>query len=405
MKQISAPLKAHLQQDVTSLCTCWLITRQDGGVFAFTDHDTDLVLNEVTYLASTGYTRTAIKSEDSMAVDNVSIVGIMDSEAISEIDLKGGKFDYAAVQVFLVNWADLSMGILRLRSGWFGETVVLPTGIFHTELRGLAQALTTEFVSQFSQLCRADLGDSKCGVDLEPFSGNATVTNAAVLAVGENEFEVAPLSYTSTADVTEATVVFTKNATVGASVTLQTGSKVQTYGIPFNYNSTDSVKYLTAVINADNASGQIDATAVENFSADNVHGVIITVTNPNEGANLSQAGDSNTGISIENFGGNSTGTLNNAGYLAGGLVTWTSGLNQGLSMEILWYDPNTNHLRLFLNMPFLIANGDTFTFRPGCDKRRETCALRYNNMDRFRGEPDLPGLDKAMSASSGGAPQ
>jgi uncharacterized phage protein (TIGR02218 family) len=404
VKTISPALQSHLQQDVTTLCTCWLITRQDGQVFAFTDHDKDLVISGQTYLASTGYTRTAIKSEATMAVDNVSVIGIMNSETISEIDLKGGKFDYAAVNVFMVNWADPTMGILKLRAGWFGETVVLPTGIFNTELRGLTQALTTEFVDQFSQLCRADLGDSKCTVDISSYRSTGVVTNNSVYGYGENAFTCAPLDYTATADVTQATVVFTKNATVGASITLQTGSKVQSYGIPFNYNSTDCVKFLTAAINASNAAGQIDATALEDFSADNVHAVTINVTNPSEGANVSQAGDADSGITIQNFGGNSAGTLNGDGYLAGGLVTWTSGLNTGLSMEIQLYD-SSGAIVLFLSMPFTIANGDTFTYQPGCDKRRETCALRYNNMANFRGEPDLPGLDKAMAASSGGAPQ
>ena len=142
MKTISTALAAHLAGEVTTLATCWRIARTDGEVFRFTDHDRDLLVEGELYLASTGYSRTAIASDADLAVDNLEVEGVFDSEAIAEEDLRAGRFDRAEVRIFLVNWADPTQGILRVRRGWFGEVVLGEQGSFRTELRGLTQALS-----------------------------------------------------------------------------------------------------------------------------------------------------------------------------------------------------------------------------------------------------------------------
>ena len=42
MKTISAGLAQHLAGEVTTLATCWKITRRDSVVLGFTDHVFDL---------------------------------------------------------------------------------------------------------------------------------------------------------------------------------------------------------------------------------------------------------------------------------------------------------------------------------------------------------------------------
>jgi hypothetical protein len=41
-KTISPALAQHLAGEVTTLATCWKITRRDGAVLGFTDHVRDL---------------------------------------------------------------------------------------------------------------------------------------------------------------------------------------------------------------------------------------------------------------------------------------------------------------------------------------------------------------------------
>ncbi len=39
MRTIPSALQAKLDSGVTTLCRCWIVTRRDGVVLGFTDHD------------------------------------------------------------------------------------------------------------------------------------------------------------------------------------------------------------------------------------------------------------------------------------------------------------------------------------------------------------------------------
>jgi uncharacterized phage protein (TIGR02218 family) len=181
MKSISSALAAHLAGEVTTLATCWRVTRKDGRQFFFTDHDRDLAFDGNLYLASSGYSRSAIANDAGMAVDNLDVEGVLDHEQISERDLRAGLFDHAEIHVFLVNWADLSHGKLRLRRGWFGEVHLTDQGLFRTELRGMTQALSVRIGELYSPECRADLGDHRCRVPIEA----PVVARGTAYAVGD----------------------------------------------------------------------------------------------------------------------------------------------------------------------------------------------------------------------------
>ena len=83
-------------------------------------------------------------------------------------------------------------------------------------------------------------------------------------------------------------------------------------------------------------------------------------------------------------------------YYNGGLLKWTSGLNQGLSMEVKALDTVGKEIKLFLPMPFTITEHDQFEILPGCDKVIRTCRDVFDNMINFRGEPHVPGQDFLM---------
>jgi uncharacterized phage protein (TIGR02218 family) len=183
MKTATTALSQHLSQEVTTIATCWRVTRRDGAEFFFTDHDQDIAFDGHVYLARTGYSRTAIANDSSMAVDNLDVDGVFDAAAITEHDMRAGKFDHAEVRVFLVNWAALSMGALKMRRGWFGEVMLTEQGAFRTELRGMVQALQQRIGEIYSPECRADLGDARCKVDLAAFTRTGTVTSATDRAV------------------------------------------------------------------------------------------------------------------------------------------------------------------------------------------------------------------------------
>lgn len=204
MKTISNDLAGHLAGEVTTLCTCWKLTRVDSIVLGFTDHDKELTVSGVTYQAASGFNPTAIAGNANLAVDNLDVEGLLSSDAIAEADVLSGLYDFAEVDIFLVNYADLSQGRLDLRSGWLGE-VTLEDGRFTAELRGLAQRLTHTIGELYSPSCRAQLGDPRCKVALASYTVTGTVTacdsnmafSDAVRLEAANRFAAGSVTFTS----------------------------------------------------------------------------------------------------------------------------------------------------------------------------------------------------------------
>ncbi len=178
MKTFSLSLEDHLAQEVTTLATCWKVTRRDGTVLGFTDHDRNLTVGAVTYMAATGFTPTAVSSSAALNVDNLDVEGVLDSSAISEEEVMAGIYDFSEIEVFQVNHQAPGDGMLHLRTGWLGE-VTLQGGRFIAEVRGLTQRLNQTIGSLYSPSCRADLGDERCKVNVMALTVTGTVDSSA----------------------------------------------------------------------------------------------------------------------------------------------------------------------------------------------------------------------------------
>jgi uncharacterized phage protein (TIGR02218 family) len=83
-----------------------------------------------------------------------------------------------------------------------------------------------------------------------------------------------------------------------------------------------------------------------------------------------------------------------ADFFTAGKVTFTTGLNVGLSMEIKQHSSG-GVFELQESMPYAISIGDQMTVWAGCRKRAsEDCNTKFSNIIRFRGFPSLPGQDQ-----------
>ncbi len=161
MRSASSNMTAHLAGEVTSLAVCWKLSLVDGSVLGFTDHTSDLTISSQLYKAATGFSPTSIETKDKFSVDNLDVAGILDAAAITEADIMAGKYDFAEIEIFMVNVTDLSQGIITHRRGWLGE-VTLKNGQFIAEVRGLAQKLSQNIVELYIPTCRAIFGDGRC---------------------------------------------------------------------------------------------------------------------------------------------------------------------------------------------------------------------------------------------------
>lgn len=179
MKALNSAIKQHLQGNYTTLATCWTLIRTDGVVMGFTDHQSDLAVSGQVYRATSGFTASSIATSAGLAVDNLEIQGLLTGDEIKEADILQGKYDFAAISIFLVNYKDTSQGILVLRKGTLGE-VQIKQGSFFAEMRGLSQVLQQNIVEVYSPDCRASMGDSRCKYDL---AGNGWPSPNGVVSV------------------------------------------------------------------------------------------------------------------------------------------------------------------------------------------------------------------------------
>jgi hypothetical protein len=439
MKTVSSGMASHLSQEVTTLCTCWKIVRQDGQVFGFTDHDMDLVIDGLTYESETGYNRTAIRSDASFSVDNLDVTGFLESDRISENDLRNGLFDFAKVYIFAVNWANLTLADIKLRRGWFGEVTLDQNGMFETEIRGLHQALSTGFMESYQPECRADFCDPRCKLVYADFIRDAFVFDWET----KSQFYVSsgvPGTITLSVGahrywrfvITAAGPGETKTALAEVMLYGQDGSEILGGAVTASQQiDINRLAVNTRDKNATTAWGSFDFTDtwlkldfgipkdVQKFKLQAPNGIGDATVGQAPTAFSLEYSDNNIDWttadtyttpawtvpaerrSFVGFGGGLTFSAMGAPAAGmttyiGGTVKFTSGPNTGKIIEIVSYDAVTGLVTMFEDFPYPITPGDLFEFVQGCDKMFDTCKL-YNNEVNFRGEPHVPGQDALLS--------
>lgn len=153
-------LNAHLASGLTSVCRCWAVTRRDGLVLGFTDHDRELSFDGIVFRAESGLTAKALQQSTGLSVDNSEALGALSDPSIREADIVAGRFDGAEVRSWLVNWTAPDQRRLTFQ-GSLGE-IARTGGAFRAELRGLAEALNSPKGRVFQPRCTAILGDASC---------------------------------------------------------------------------------------------------------------------------------------------------------------------------------------------------------------------------------------------------
>jgi uncharacterized phage protein (TIGR02218 family) len=209
MRTIPSALQDKLDSGITTLCRCWLITRNDGVTQGFTDHDEDVLLGGVTCLAGSGLSGSEAAQKLGLAVDSSELSGALAADTLNEDDLAAGRYDAAAVELWLVDWSEPDLRVL-LAKGTLGE--VKREGLaFTAELRSLSDKLAQDTGRLFNTTCSADLGDTRCRVNLTDaanfgsgavvaLSATSTFTASGLDAFGDGWFTAGKLTFTGGAN-------------------------------------------------------------------------------------------------------------------------------------------------------------------------------------------------------------
>ena len=263
MRVLPETLREALESGVTTHCRCWSVTRTDGVVLGFTDHDRPIEFDGITFEARAGLNAEAVERSTGLSVDSHTVTGALSSAAITDEDIERGFYDGAEVTLWHIG---------EIRRG---------RGAFEAEIVGLAERLNRPYGRAYLHACDRRLGDSRCGVDLSQAAYRGTAVVEAV--IDPQRFAVSGLA---------------------------------------------------------------------GFAR---------------------------------------------GWFDGGALAWTSGANAGVEGHVKTHlaPDGGATVELWLSPPLSVSAGDGFTVTAGCDKRRETCRAKFDNLLNFRGFPHMPGDDWA----------
>jgi uncharacterized phage protein (TIGR02218 family) len=214
MRTIPPAVQAKLDSGVTTLCRCWIVTRRDSVTQGFTDHDEDVVLDDVICRAGTGLSGSEATQTLGLAVDTSEFSGALSDDSLNENDLAAGRYDAALVELWLTDWSEPDLRVL-LAKGTLGEVRREGTA-FTAELRGLSQQLAKETGRLYAAACSADLGDARCKIDLNDPTFHGAGTVAAVSAT--SSFTANGLDAFDDGWFTQGKLTFAGGPNVGLSV-------------------------------------------------------------------------------------------------------------------------------------------------------------------------------------------
>jgi len=277
-----AALNTHLATGATHVCYCWSIKRKDGMTFGFTDHDGPLVFDGIRFSPDSGLSAKALTSTTGLSVNNTEALGVLTAAAITEKDIEAGRYDWAEVTTWLVQWDDVQGREIKF-IGSIGE-ITRESGTYRAELRGLTEMLNQPQGRSYLRTCSAVLGDDGCKLDLTDAAYRADSTLVEVAEDGQ---------------------------------------------------------VLTV---------SLDATYTER-------------------------------------------------WFEGGIIAFLSVEAEGLEAVVKKDEIKGGKrvLTLWRPEPASIAVGDDVRLIAGCDKRSETCRVKFDNLVNFQGFPDMPGEDWLMS--------
>ncbi len=378
----------------------------------------------VIYLAASGYVPSDVTQSSDLTASNMEINGIITSPSITEDDLNAGVWDFALVTNFLVNYRDLTMGAMILSSGTKGE-ITLERNTFKATIAGVAEAYKRTVGALTSASCRHDLGDSGCGVRLNPpawlaLTGYAAVQDfdakigAVVRPTAQNGYMYRCTTAGSSGASEPAWNTTVGGSTSDGSVTWETALALTYSGVLTGVNGDNQTLYDSSMIQP-GPTGDVAITGISQAdpgvvttatdlelaqgSPVTIYGVLgmVAVTSDtfigNPAPNTFELPIDTSALPAYAGGGFVVPLGGNSGFFDFGVITFTTGLNAGLSMEVRSYV--TGQITLQLPMYRQCAIGDAYTIHAGCAKNLIVdCKGRFNNTYNNDAEYYLPGIDR-----------
>lgn len=351
-------------QDILSRCVgrCFAnlirLTRPDGAVLRFTDHDRAITIDGETYSSAQYVASSRENREAALRSGDQEFYGLIDGQAFRINDLSGHLYRGSLIEQRLVDfrypWVEFMSSVKRVTQVRFTETSWIATA------KALSASMENSKGGRFNGIntitCGYQLGGPYCKKDISALINMGVKITSVVSGRSEFLTDAATWLPTSFADdyfrEGDIEILWGPVATFGTTPTAVTvGSTTFTDG-PGTPWTVDQWKGFTVrILSA--AGGYVLAyrTIFSNTTT------VLTVAPAWSTAH--------------------SGTV----YYD---IVPTSDL-AGTAFPISSYVASTRKLQLFFPTPRLLTVGHSGIVRPGCDGLKSTCKAKYSNVINFGG--------------------
>lgn len=155
---------------IDGICTAaYMVSAVGSVIVAVTDRQGGLTgvpgYPSVTFKHTIGLTASKVEHPAGTDPANLEADFFVKSTDLTEADIEAGKWDHASFIMFVTNTNALHMGQLIIAKGYFGK-FEKHDSLYRVELRGLNEALSQVIGKVTEELCDADYGDARCGLNL-----------------------------------------------------------------------------------------------------------------------------------------------------------------------------------------------------------------------------------------------
>lgn len=181
MKSVSPQMTTALADKTTYLVRVWRLELANGDLFYFTDSNVNIAYDGNLYLADPGIRVSAVQATVDGQGDNAQIEVRASAEFLNQRQIRSGLLDLASFELEYVDWRDPdNYGPVPIFSGSVIDVSFNDKGKAAIQLDGNGgNGFINRIGDVYSRLCRAQLGDEQCKVDLEALKSEILITTVS----------------------------------------------------------------------------------------------------------------------------------------------------------------------------------------------------------------------------------
>lgn len=176
MKTLEAGMVTMTRGRVRTLSWAATLTRRDGVVLRYCSGSIDREIGGETYTAAPSFTLSTITCTAGVGMVDTLDLTVLPSADMERADLLAGRWDGCRVEFSQFDWKNLDNGLIPWPTYRVSDTRP-KDGVFILNLRDLRVLWKQDYTLMTGKDCQNRLGDSRCLVDLGPFTHTFTVTS------------------------------------------------------------------------------------------------------------------------------------------------------------------------------------------------------------------------------------